>query len=262
MSRPARSPAARLGLPTCSGTDKLTFNGTAISCGTDQTGAGGGAPTDAKYITQTADATLSNEQALSALATGILKNTTTTGVLSIAAAGTDYAAASHTHVIGDTTGLQAALDGKSATSHTHASEWTIARVTGSNATTTGQALANVTGLSVALLANTTYEFEAILSVQASSAAGNQYGVQFSAAGATIEAQISGTLAAATARADRISALNTAAPAYVTSGSTGGIRIQGIVTVGANAGNLTIQHLKVTSGTSTVFINSYLKARSL
>jgi hypothetical protein len=53
-------------------------------------GAGSGAPTDATYITQTPDATLSAEQALSALATGIVKNTTTTGVLSIAAEGTDY----------------------------------------------------------------------------------------------------------------------------------------------------------------------------
>lgn len=50
-------------------------------------GAGGttsGAPSTATYITQTPDTGLSNEQALSALATGLLKNTTTTGVLSIA----------------------------------------------------------------------------------------------------------------------------------------------------------------------------------
>lgn len=43
-----------------------------------------------KYIIQTADANLTNAQVLGALSTGILKNTTTTGVLSIAAAGTDY----------------------------------------------------------------------------------------------------------------------------------------------------------------------------
>lgn len=55
-------------------------------------GGGGGAPTNATYITQTANASLSNEQALASLATGIVKNTTTTGVLSIAAAGTDYQA--------------------------------------------------------------------------------------------------------------------------------------------------------------------------
>lgn len=44
---------------------------------------GGGAPTSATYITQTPDATLTNAQALSALATGIVVNTTTTGVLTI-----------------------------------------------------------------------------------------------------------------------------------------------------------------------------------
>jgi hypothetical protein len=58
--------------------------------GDTMTGGSGGAPNNATYIVQTADATLSNEQALGALATGIVKNTTTTGVLSIAAEGTDY----------------------------------------------------------------------------------------------------------------------------------------------------------------------------
>ena len=47
--------------------------------------SGSGAPTTAKYIVQQADATLSAEQALESLATGVVKNTTTTGVLSIAA---------------------------------------------------------------------------------------------------------------------------------------------------------------------------------
>lgn len=56
-------------------------------------GGGGGAPDDATYIVQTAHGDLSAEQALGALATGLLKNTTTTGVLSIAVAGTDYQAA-------------------------------------------------------------------------------------------------------------------------------------------------------------------------
>lgn len=53
-------------------------------------GAAGGAPSAATYIVQTPDATLTNEQALSLLATGLLKSTTVTGVVSIAAAGTDY----------------------------------------------------------------------------------------------------------------------------------------------------------------------------
>jgi hypothetical protein len=59
----------------------------------DATGGGGGAPTTSGYITKTPDATLTNEFALSTLATGLLKNTTTTGVPTIAIAGTDYEAA-------------------------------------------------------------------------------------------------------------------------------------------------------------------------
>lgn len=43
---------------------------------------GSGAPTNATYITQTADATLTNEQALSSLSTGLVSVTTGTGVLS------------------------------------------------------------------------------------------------------------------------------------------------------------------------------------
>lgn len=54
--------------------------------------AGSSAPVGATYIVQTPDATLTNEQALSALATGILFSTTGTGIVSIAVAGTDYQA--------------------------------------------------------------------------------------------------------------------------------------------------------------------------
>lgn len=51
---------------------------------------GSGAPVSATYITEIPDSTLTNEFALSNLATGLLKNTTITGVPTIAAAGTDY----------------------------------------------------------------------------------------------------------------------------------------------------------------------------
>lgn len=50
----------------------------------------GAAPLSATYITQTPNATLTNEFAMSALATGLVKNTTGTGVPTIAVAGTDY----------------------------------------------------------------------------------------------------------------------------------------------------------------------------
>ncbi len=57
------------------------------------------APTDATYIVQTASSGLSAEQALGALATGMLKNTTTTGVLSIGTAGTDYTSPTSTETM-------------------------------------------------------------------------------------------------------------------------------------------------------------------
>lgn len=59
-----------------------------------------GAPTDATYIVQTASSGLSSEQALGSLTTGILKNTATTGVLSIAT-GSDLP--THTHAASDIT---------------------------------------------------------------------------------------------------------------------------------------------------------------
>lgn len=73
-------------------------------------GGGSGAPTGATYIVQTPDAGLSAEQALSVLGTGLVKNTTGTGVLSIAVAGTDYSAPGHTHAAGDITSGTMAQD--------------------------------------------------------------------------------------------------------------------------------------------------------
>ena len=49
----------------------------------------------AKFIVQTSDSSLTNAQVLGSLATGLVKNTTTTGVLSIGTAGTDYYSATH-----------------------------------------------------------------------------------------------------------------------------------------------------------------------
>jgi hypothetical protein len=136
------------------------------------------------------------------------------------------------------------------------------RVTGSNATSTSTSLVDIIGLGVVLSANSVYEFEAVLSVQSSSTAGNKYAVNYSTSGATVEGQISGTLAASTMKCERMATLNTASTAFVTVASTGGITIHGIVVTGANAGNFTVKHSKVTSGTSTIFINSFLKVTKI
>jgi hypothetical protein len=57
------------------------------------------APRRSTYITQTLDSALTNSQALGDLASGILKSATGTGIVSIAAAGTDYL----TDIVQDTT---------------------------------------------------------------------------------------------------------------------------------------------------------------
>lgn len=80
-------------------TGLVKSNGTTISAAvadtdylTPTTAASTYAPIGAKYIVQQANGSLTDEQPLGTLATGILKNTTTTGILSIAADGTDYLA--------------------------------------------------------------------------------------------------------------------------------------------------------------------------
>lgn len=64
----------------------LTLSGTTLTATT-------GAPTDATYITQTANGTLSAEQALSSLSTGLMKVTTSTGVITSIVPGTGVEAA-------------------------------------------------------------------------------------------------------------------------------------------------------------------------
>ena len=70
--------------------------------------ATGGAPTNATYITQTPNATLTNEQALNALSTGIMQVTTGTGVVSSVTTSAGVAA-----LIGDETGSGALVFGTS-----------------------------------------------------------------------------------------------------------------------------------------------------
>lgn len=136
----------------------------------------------------------------------------------------------------------------------------FARVTGSNATTSSTSLVAITGLSVPLLANSVYYFTASLTGNGADANGVRFGVNFSAAGASVEAGVIADTAGTGTRTRRINALNTAtAQAFFTSVNDVYATIQGIVVTGVNPGNLTIQHLKVTSGTSTIYINSCLWA---
>ena len=141
----------------------------------------------------------------------------------------------------------------------------IVQVAGSDFTTTGQTLVDITGLLCGLLANSKYEFEAMLFVGTSAVTtGCKYGVQFSASGAAAYAVYTGSLASTTGAITSTNALNTAcATAFLTtSGMLGMVIVKGFIVTGANAGNVTMQTMKVTSGTSTVKIGSMLKVRKV
>lgn len=74
------------------------LNGGGVTAGQLATAVADTAPKTATYITQTANATLTAEQALSSLSTGIVKVTTGTGVLSTAT-GADLPSHNHTGVV-------------------------------------------------------------------------------------------------------------------------------------------------------------------
>ena len=86
------------GVTQAPSTNNTTISTTAYADAAAAAAVASVAPIGATYITQTPNATLTNEQALSVLATGILKSTTATGVVSIAAQGTDYYAPGGTDV--------------------------------------------------------------------------------------------------------------------------------------------------------------------
>jgi hypothetical protein len=136
-------------------------------------------------------------------------------------------------------------------------------VSGSDATTTGQSLVDVTGLVAPVAAAATYEFEAVLQVVASADTnGMEVGVNLTQTPVTVVADVSGNTTTTTGAHVVIVANGTATAAFNTSSAGKGIiTIKGVVVTNATtAGNLSIQHLKVTSGTSTVKVGSQLKVR--
>lgn len=129
----------------------------------------------------------------------------------------------------------------------------------SNSSTTNLTLTNITDLSTTLLADAIYEFEANLSVGGSGAYGVKYGIGFTGTG-TMEANINGMSNATIAKSLRLDTLNTASGIYLAGaagGLIGGVVIKGIIKT-TSTGTLTLQQAKVTSGTATVYQNSFLK----
>lgn len=138
-----------------------------------------------------------------------------------------------------------------------------AQVTGSNATASPSALTDITGLSYAAAANSLYEVEAFLIVSSSDANGCKYTIAYSAAGATGGVEYMCQTSSKSAGVYSVSAVGTASTQAFLSlgGSTKcAILIRSIVAIGANTGNITVQHSKLVTGTATAYIGSVMKVR--
>jgi hypothetical protein len=131
-------------------------------------------------------------------------------------------------------------------------------------TTTNVAATDVPDLSVAVSANSVYEFEAVLVMNNTAAGGSKFAVGGPAA-ALPYAVYWGETATGTGAISATNALSTLdATAFGTTAAVNHIVIvKGTMTTGANAGNLTIQQARVTGGsTATVRKGSVLKLRKV
>jgi hypothetical protein len=144
--------------------------------------------------------------------------------------------------------------------------WDTAAVLGADQATSSAAFVDVPGLSAALLANSVYEFEAMLNVLTSpDTTGIRYAVGFTGAGAAVVMQGIVPNTATNLITQWIAAFGTSFstnPVMTIASQTGAATLRGFLTTAAAAGTLTVQHLKVTSGTSTVRKGSGLRVRKV
>lgn len=143
--------------------------------------------------------------------------------------------------------------------------WDSVATTAADVTTTGQALVDITGLTAPVAAASTYEFEAhLLTVASADTNGMEVGVNVTQTPVTVEGEARGNTATTTIASVGIQANATATAAFnTTSAGKGHVVVKGFVTTHATlAGTLSIQHLKVTSGTSTIKKGSTFKVRKV
>jgi hypothetical protein len=142
--------------------------------------------------------------------------------------------------------------------------WDTVAVLATQQDSTSTSAVDIPGLTAALLANTMYEFDILLEVQSSSGAGLRTGINFSAAGAAAEHYWAGLQTATAAnQAVGITLGTTPNQAWMAVATTPGVvKGWGVIRVGPNAGNLTVQQQKVTSGTGSILVGSQLKVRKI
>lgn len=180
--------------------------------------------------------------------------------------GTNYVASTPTYPNSATSGNFLVGDGTNIGLVNTRENWTSFAVSGIDATTTGQTLVDVTGLTSGTLTNSTkYEVEAWLDVGTSNVTtGTQYGIGAGGTGgaAVVEALVIGTTTTNAVTSVTENAASTAQGTFLTTSSSSGVvHIHGFVTTrGSGTATISIQHLKVTSGTSTVRVGSKMLIR--
>jgi hypothetical protein len=144
--------------------------------------------------------------------------------------------------------------------------WTVFKVAGADATTTSGTLVDITGLVTGTLApSTLYEVHVHLLVSTSADAGGiRYGIGTAGSGSAslVTGYLRGTGTSIATQSETIITTGVSSNTYMTTASsTGVIHFSGWVTTrSGGTPNISFQHAKITSGTSTVKIGSYLEYR--
>jgi hypothetical protein len=142
--------------------------------------------------------------------------------------------------------------------------YTFARVTGSDFTTTSASQVDITGLSVALSANSVYEVEVNLIAYIPNQQVN-FGLGYSVSGGGLEGTMIGGagIDAQSYFMFRMATLGTGYGYFFAhSAQSIPVVIHAIVTTGSNAGNLTVQTSVGSANTMTIRINSFMKVAKI
>lgn len=145
--------------------------------------------------------------------------------------------------------------------------WDMYRVSGTNVTTTSTTLVDITGLVTTTLSlNSNYEFEAIVAgATSASNTGIRYGVNVSGSPIRVLACYTGSTTSSAAADGFTNSNNVECTRtfYTMPNMNGLVYIKGMFTTGSTGAPVfSIKHLKITSGTSTVYVGSVLKIRKI
>ncbi len=136
---------------------------------------------------------------------------------------------------------------------------TTSKVSGSDFTTMSTSLVDITGLTFAASANKLYEINVLLRCQSSTTDGIDVGIDYSDTGATLAVTGLANFDASVGNYQTGSILTFNTGMFnafgLVSNTDVSTWIKGVVTTGANAGNITVQVLKLVAGTATVYIGS-------